>query len=123
MKRFIPVLLLAFTLGACSTSQLTAITNATTTYDNAVQNFNAAAAAISGSIALTSQAVGPYCNALLTAGSNLKKLTSNETITTALNSSAAALNQYCIAMPADIQGAIVALTAAAVAAKQAAQGG
>ncbi len=39
---------------------------------------------------------------------------------TALNTTAAALDAYCVALPTDIQTAVVALTNAAVAAKQAA---
>jgi hypothetical protein len=110
-------------LGACSSSQLNAITTATTQYDNAVNNFNAAAEAINGSIALTSKTVGPYCSAALGAGQNLSKLASGSTnAVTALNATAAALTQYCNALPNDIQGAILALTNAAVAAKQAASG-
>lgn len=124
-KKVAPVLLaLVFAggiLGACSTQTANNVIAAATTYDNAVQNFNAAAAAINGSIALTSQTVGPYCNAAQTTGQNLVKLAiGSATATTALNMTAAALDAYCTALPTDIQGAIVALTNAAVAAKQAA---
>lgn len=123
MKRLLIAVALALCVSGCSTAQLTAITTATTTYDNAVQNFNAAVLAINGSIALTSQTVGPYCSAAQVAGQNLVKLaSSNSKVVTALNTVAAALNQFCIGMPEDVQGAIVTLTNAAVAAKQAAQG-
>ena len=124
MKRLIAIAGLALSLGACSTQVANQVIAATATYDNAVQNFNAAAQAVNGSIALTSQAVGPYCSAAQTAGNNLVKLVSpNQTAITALNTVAASLNQYCIALPIDIQSAVVALTNAAVAAKTAAQGG
>lgn len=122
MKRLI-IPILALSLGACSTQVANNVISAANTYDAAVQNFNAAAAAINGSIALTSQTVGPYCSAAQTAGQNLVKLASgSSTATSALNTAAAALDAYCIALPTDIQGAIVALTNAAVAAKQAAGG-
>ena len=111
----------ASALAACSASTANKVIAATTAYDNAVQNFNAAAAAINGSIALTSQTVGPYCSAAQVAGQNLVKLASGSaTAATALNTTAAALDAYCTALPTDIQGAIVALTNAAVAAKTAA---
>lgn len=113
----------ALALAGCSAQTAQSIISATQTYDSAVQNFIAAADAVNGSIALTSQTVGPYCSAAETAGQNLVKLASGSTAaTTALNTTAAALNAYCIALPTDIQGAIVALTNAAVAAKRAAQG-
>jgi hypothetical protein len=122
VKRLI-IPILALSLGACSTQVANNVISAANTYDAAVQNFNAAAAAINGSIALTSQTVGPYCSAAQTAGQNLVKLASgSSTATSALNTAAAALDAYCIALPTDIQGAIVALTNAAVAAKQAAGG-
>ena len=115
---------LALSLGACSTQTANNVIAATTTYDNAVQNFNAAAAAINGSIALTSPTVGPYCSAAEKAGQNLATLASgNASVVTALNTTAAALNTYCIELPTNIQTAIVALTDAAVSAKKAAQGG
>jgi len=114
------IVLFALALAACSTQTANNVIVATTTYDNAVQNFNAAAAAINGSIALTSQTVGPYCSAAQTAGQNLVKLASGTpSVATALNTTASALSAYCNMLPTDIQGAIVALTAAALAAKQA----
>ncbi|MDE2101784.1 MAG: hypothetical protein KGL39_31345 [Patescibacteria group bacterium] len=123
MKRFVIAATVAAFLGGCSTQVANNVISAANTYDAAVQNFNAAAAAVNGSIALTSQTVGPYCAAAQTAGQNLVKLASNSSsATTALNTTAAALNAYCISLPTDIQGAIVALTNAAVAAKNAAQG-
>lgn len=124
MKKLLIAAALALCLGGCSTQVANNVIAATQTYDNAVNNFNAAAAAINGSIALTSQTVGPYCAAAQTAGKNLVKLASpNQNAVTALNTVAAALNQYCNALPTDIQGAVIALTNAAVAAKTAAQGG
>jgi precorrin-4 methylase len=124
VNRLLIAAALALGLGACSTQVANNVISAANTYDAAVQNFKAAAAAIDGSIALTSQTVGPYCQAAQAAGQNLVKLASgNATVTTALNTTAAALDTYCIALPTDIQGAIVALTGAAVAAKTAAQGG
>ena len=125
MRKLLAALALTLASGllGCSTQVANNVISATAQYDSAVQNFNAAAAAISGSIALTSQTVGPYCSAAQTAGQNLVKLASgNAKATTALNTTAAALNSYCNALPTDIQGAIVALTNAAVAAKNAAQG-
>ena len=122
MKTAIVLAFLACTVAGCSTSTANKVISATQTYDNAVLNFQNAASAVNGSIALTSQTVGPYCAAAKTAGQNLVKLASGSaTATAALNTTAAALNAYCQALPQDIQGAIVALTAAAVAAKKAAQ--
>lgn len=124
MKKIALAISLALLLVGCSTNVANKVIAATNTYDNAVQNFVAAAAAVNGSIALTSQTVGPYCLAAQAAGKNLVNLVSpNQTAITALNTVAAALNQYCIALPTDIQGAVVTLTNAAVAAKTVAQGG
>lgn len=121
MRKLLAVLALACTLAGCSTQVANNVISAAAQYDAAVQNFNAAAAAINGSIALTSQTVGPYCSAAKTAGQNLVTLASgSSTAATALNTVAAALNSYCTTLPTDIQGAIVSLTNAAVAAKIAA---
>lgn len=110
-------------LGACSTSTANKVVSATQAYDNAVLNFQAAAKAVDGSIALTSATVGPYCTAAEKAGQNLAQLASGSSAAaTALNVTAAALTTYCNEMPQDIQGAVVALTDAAVQAKKAAGG-
>lgn len=123
MRKLLLAAALSCALAGCSTQTANNVISAASQYDAAVQNFTAAAAAINGSIALTSQTVGPYCSAAQTAGQNLVTLASgSSTATTALNTVAAALNSYCGALPTDIQGAIVALTNAAVAAKNAAQG-
>lgn len=120
MKKLI--LILALGLAGCSTNVANQVISATQTYDNALKNFQAAAEAIDGSIAVTSQTVGPYCLAAQAAGNNLVNLVSpNQTAITALNTVAAALDTYCISMPTDIQTAVVTLTQAAVAAKNAAQ--
>lgn len=122
MKKQI-VVLLALALGGCTASQSAAIVAANQRYQAALQNFKNAEDAINGSIAMTSQTLGPYCAAAKSAGDNLVKITSgNSTATTALNTTATALTTYCNAMPTDIQSAIVTLTAAAAAAKQAAEG-
>lgn len=118
MKKLL--LISALLLAGCSTNTANTIITAANNYNAAVQNFNAAVAAINGSIALTSQTIGPYCQAAKAAGQNLTTLAGNNTkAVDALNSTAAALNTYCIALPTDIQTAIQALTAAAVAAKNA----
>ncbi len=66
--KYAPILLIAALLAGCSAQTANNVIAAATTYDNAVKNFVAAADAINGSIALTSQTVGPYCSAAQTAG-------------------------------------------------------
>lgn len=121
---------LAFTLiaigllfGGCTKQQADNVVNAASQYDDAVMNFQRATQAVNGSIALTSATMGPYCSALIAADKNIADLASKSpSATVALNSGAAALTSYCAALPQDIQGAITQLTAAAVAAKNAAKG-
>lgn len=112
MKKFVLAAALALGLGACSNSQLTSINNVATVYDQDINNFNAAAAAISSSVALTSASLSGYCQDAKTAGQNLEPvIQSNKAALTALNQVTAGLNAYCKAPPQDVGGAIVNLTA------------
>lgn len=114
------ILAASLALGACSTQQADKVVAASEAYNSAVQNFQRAAAAVDGSVALTSATMGPYCADAIQAGKNLAELGSGSaTVVSALNRTTAAVSSYCGALPQNTADAIVQLTAAAVAAKQA----
>lgn len=116
--------LAALALAGCSQAQLDKVNTTLNKYDQAVQNFNTAAARINISIALTSSTLSGYCDDAKATGQNLTTIVQgNSKAVTALNSLTSGINAYCVSPPQDVGKAVVSLSAIVAAAKQAAKGG
>lgn len=98
-------------LGGCSTSQLTSIITGVNAYNQSLDNFNAAAAAIDTSIAKTSASLARYCDATVQAGDKLAPLVqkNSNAAYVGLSTVIGGINSYCTSLPKDIPGAISAL--------------
>ena len=77
MRKVLLAASVALALGACSNAQLAQVNTTLNAYDQAVNNFNAAAARINVSIALTSATVAGYCQDAKAAGTNLTGIVQN----------------------------------------------